>query len=216
LEYIPSLGINQTHQGIDVAATRGSPVQTPVHAVVNSVGYDATTGAGNFVVLGLDSGQTVHLYHLQDTVVKVGQDLSPGTLLGHVDSTGNSTGDHLHFEVQSAGKAIEPWTYFQEVVGNSAVTMSSTSSDPCAGVPWYSLPFCRIQHYGDSLGAAGNAVTGWGNVGAFASNALQPKYLWRVMFIGVGVSLIGIGVMIYFFDKEAAVVKVVAPMAAAA
>jgi hypothetical protein len=215
LEYIPSLGINQLHHGIDVGAKRGDPVQTPVHGVVQSVGYDAQTGAGNFIIEQLDSGETVHLYHLQDTLVKTGQDLSPGTLLGHVDSTGNSTGDHLHFEVQQAGGTpVDPWRWLSEIAphaGDIAASVSASASDPCAGKTGLDAAWCQLTQFPANV----VATSPWGQLGNVAAAAVTPRNLWRTLFVSIGVVLIGTGVVIYFFQEETSVVKVVAPIAAA-
>jgi murein DD-endopeptidase MepM/ murein hydrolase activator NlpD len=214
LEYIPSLGINQIHHGIDIGAKRGDPVQAPVHGVVDQVGYDAATGAGNFVVLKLDSGETVHLYHLQDTLVKMGQDISPGTILGHVDSTGNSTGDHLHFEVQQGGTAVDPWHWLSLpfTAANAASSQSQTSS----GCPPFS-PLNIPAWTGCMAGKAASNITNPLGLPVFVFTAInKPQNWWRVLFIGIGVALIGTGVVIYFFKEETQVVKVVAPLAAAA
>jgi murein DD-endopeptidase MepM/ murein hydrolase activator NlpD len=100
--------IFQPHSGIDIKMPIGTALYTPTHAVVEGVGTDQY--GNNFVKLKLDNGLEVLMLHLHDMSVKVGQDLTPGTLLGHSGNSGLSTGPHLHFEVDQGGKPIDPWS----------------------------------------------------------------------------------------------------------
>ncbi len=97
----PVSGASTWHKGIDIAADRGSPVVAPVPMEVIFAGQ--ATGYGN-AVYARDAGGNVHRFgHLDSIGVGMGADLSQGMQLGTVGSTGNSSGNHLHYEVRDAG-----------------------------------------------------------------------------------------------------------------
>jgi hypothetical protein len=203
LEFIPSLGIDATHQGIDVAGHRGDPVTLPAntHATVTGAGWDAF-GGGNFVQLLLDDGSQVELFHLQDVVVKAGQDLTGSNLLGHMDSTGASTGDHLHFQVNQGGKPVDPWNLLMQAAGAAATS--------AAGSQGGSLnPFDAFKNVNDFFGhliAPGHDPCSppQDEMGVFKviDGVTCPQNWWKVGISAVGVVLIGIGVAVYFFQQE--------------
>ncbi|MCD6130606.1 MAG: M23 family metallopeptidase, partial [Candidatus Hydrothermae bacterium] len=49
--------------------------------------------------------------HLNDIIVKSGQSVRKGDIIGHLGNTGKSTGPHLHYEIHSSGKPVDPMTY---------------------------------------------------------------------------------------------------------
>lgn len=101
-------GIGSTnHRGIDIAATAGTPVVSPISGEVIFAG--SAGGYGNQVQVRGDDGYTHTFSHLQGFSVKRGMTLQSGMQVGAVGTTGNSTGPHLHYEVRdAAGKAINP------------------------------------------------------------------------------------------------------------
>jgi murein DD-endopeptidase MepM/ murein hydrolase activator NlpD len=98
------------HPAIDLAGTLGSPVlATTSRQTVVFAGRRG--GYGNAVMTRDQYGRT-HLYaHLKSITSKVGQVLDQGEKLGHLGSTGRSTGPHVHYEVRSSkGQHINPVT----------------------------------------------------------------------------------------------------------
>lgn len=95
-----------THRGIDIAAPGGSPVVAPIDLRITGAGQRG--GYGN-VVYGVDgSGNEWRFAHLRGYNVAPGQVIPQGGTLGAVGSTGNSTGNHLHFEIRDrAGKVLK-------------------------------------------------------------------------------------------------------------
>jgi murein DD-endopeptidase MepM/ murein hydrolase activator NlpD len=91
------------HNGIDIAATPGTPVlaaATGRAIVVKVGGYNG--GYGNLVIISHEKGvQTVYA-HLKEVYLSQGQAVSQGQVIGEVGNTGRSTGPHLHFEVRGA------------------------------------------------------------------------------------------------------------------
>jgi hypothetical protein len=80
-----------------------------------------TEDYGNFVQI--DHGSTIStLYaHLDEVIVYEGQFVEEGELIGYSDSTGNSTGDHLHFEIRVNNKVVNPNTFDYSFTGKGGV-----------------------------------------------------------------------------------------------
>lgn len=108
-------GIGSTnHGGIDIRATAGTPVVSPVAGTVIFSGQRG--GYGNFVSVRGTDGYVHNFAHLQGYNVQAGAPIQAGQQLGRVGSTGNSTGPHLHYEVvDSRGRKINP----QGILGNA-------------------------------------------------------------------------------------------------
>ncbi len=98
------------HSGIDIAADYGDSVGAAAAGQVVDAGW-SSLGYGNLVVL--DHGGSVETWygHLNVILVKVGQRVRAGELIGRVGSTGFSTGPHLHFEVRQDGQIRNPMLY---------------------------------------------------------------------------------------------------------
>lgn len=94
------------HSGIDLAAAAGAPVVATAAGVANVI--VAATGFGLHVVIDHGGGLQSLYGHLSSVAVVEGQPVSGGQLIGAVGSTGNSTGPHLHFEIDRNGIAEDP------------------------------------------------------------------------------------------------------------
>jgi len=95
-----AIDFNRTDDlGDRVVASAGGTVVT-----VRNLG---DTSYGRYVVIDHGSGYTTYYAHLLDWTVSVGQSVSRGTTIGHVGSSGNSTGPHLHYEQRSGGTPIK-------------------------------------------------------------------------------------------------------------
>lgn len=99
------------HSGLDIPAPAGTPIYAAAPGVVST---KAHWSYGVCVKISVD-GQTVNVYgHMQSRAEGIadGVMVETGQLLGYVGSTGNSTGNHLHFEVDVGGRAVDPTPYF--------------------------------------------------------------------------------------------------------
>jgi murein DD-endopeptidase MepM/ murein hydrolase activator NlpD len=98
------------HSGLDL----GVPIGTPVHAAtdgkVKTVKYDPN-GYGNYAVIDRGDGLCTLYGHCTQVIVSVGQTVHQGDVIAYSGSTGNSTGPHLHFEVDVNGKSQDPRNY---------------------------------------------------------------------------------------------------------
>jgi len=95
------------HTGVDIPARAGTPVGAAGRGVVAFAGWN-DGGYGYLVVLRHRLGFESWYAHLSSIAVSVGQRVVGGSHIGHVGSTGRSTGPHLHFEVRHFGTPINP------------------------------------------------------------------------------------------------------------
>jgi murein DD-endopeptidase MepM/ murein hydrolase activator NlpD len=102
--YGPRYG--RMHRGIDVAAPIGTPVRAVHDGKVAFAGWKG--GYGNTVDIAHDGGQTTRSAHQSDVLVAKGERVERGQVIGHVGTTGSSTGPHLHFEVSIGDRVLDP------------------------------------------------------------------------------------------------------------
>ncbi len=97
------------HKGMDMAADAGEPVYAIAAGEVIYAG-DGLRGYGNVVILRHDR-KTSSLYaHNSELKVKQGDQVTQGTLIALLGSTGHSTGPHVHFEIRDGDTAVNPRT----------------------------------------------------------------------------------------------------------
>lgn len=98
------------HPGVDLRAPRGTKILAMAEGTVIEV-EKMTVGYGHFVRIA-HNGTTSSLYaHLDKVSVIAGQKVERGQMLGTVGMTGWTTGPHLHFEVHTGNKAVNPMSY---------------------------------------------------------------------------------------------------------
>ena len=103
-------GIGSTnHKGIDIAAPRGTPVYAADGGTVTYSGW--MSGYGYTIRIDHGNGYVTYYAHNSSLVAKVGQHVYKGQQIAKVGSTGNSTGNHCHFEVRYNGVAKNPLNY---------------------------------------------------------------------------------------------------------
>ena len=102
----PFTGEPANHQGIDISTEKGDPVYATADGVVESASWNGDYG--NFIVIQHEFGLTTRYGHLNSYRVSPGDTVKRGDTIGYVGSTGRSTGAHLHYEILSDGKLINP------------------------------------------------------------------------------------------------------------
>ena len=105
----PLLGMMAFHSGMDFKATSGRSVVATANGTVTAADY--TGGYGNMVEVDHGNGLSTRYGHMSQILVKTGQHVKLGDVLGRVGSTGRSTGPHLHYEVRRNGNAVDPVTF---------------------------------------------------------------------------------------------------------
>lgn len=104
----PFTGVKQYHPGIDMALNQGSPIYAALSGKVVACGWSNVYG--NYVIIDHGNGYQSLYGHMYKKLCKLNQEVSTGTKIGLVGSTGYSTGPHLHFTVYKNGKVVDPLT----------------------------------------------------------------------------------------------------------
>jgi murein DD-endopeptidase MepM/ murein hydrolase activator NlpD len=97
------------HDGLDIGAAPQTPVKATAGGRVTSVGFDQKMG--NLVAIDHGYGIETQYGHLAKPLVKSGQKVKRGDIIGLVGSTGFSTGPHLHYMVKVHNRAVDPERY---------------------------------------------------------------------------------------------------------
>ncbi|RLC31784.1 MAG: M23 family peptidase, partial [Deltaproteobacteria bacterium] len=105
----PFTGLREFHHGLDIAARIGTPVMAPADGTVIFSGKKGTLG--NSIIIDHGNGIITRYGHLSKCMVKRGQTVKRGDLIGKVGNTGLSTGPHLHYEVRKHGVPVDPEKY---------------------------------------------------------------------------------------------------------
>ena len=101
---------DHTHKGIDIGASGGTPIVATATGTVTYAGWNSG-GYGNLVIIDHGNGVETYYGHCSKVYVKKGQTVEAGTKIAAVGSTGNSTGNHLHFEIRLNGAQVNPQKY---------------------------------------------------------------------------------------------------------
>ena len=108
----PRYGTWRKHEGVDLAAPKGTPVYATGNAVVKQARW--RTGYGNLVELNHGFGYKTRYGHLSKMYVKEGDSVTRGQVIGEVGNTGVSEGSHLHYEVRFRDNTVNPIHYFNK------------------------------------------------------------------------------------------------------
>lgn len=108
--YHPISGTYTFHSGVDLAAAGGTPIYASKSGTVTTAAY-AQYSWGNYVVINHGDGYSTLYAHMRYYAVSVGEYVNQGDVIGYVGTTGNSTGNHLHFNVYYNGALQNPFDY---------------------------------------------------------------------------------------------------------
>ena len=104
-------GRKDFHAGIDIGGPTGTSIVAAESGMVSYTGY--MRGYGNVIILSHNGGYSTVYAHNSVNLVKKGQYVNKGSIIGKVGRTGNATGSHLHFEVRLSGKPVNPLSYLK-------------------------------------------------------------------------------------------------------
>ena len=97
------------HKGIDIATDHGTPIAAADGGEVICAEYSGSYG--KLVQILHDNGDITYYAHCSSIAVTVGQRVARGEVISYVGSTGNSTGDHCHFEIRVNDEPQNPLNY---------------------------------------------------------------------------------------------------------
>ena len=97
---------NSGHRGTDIPAPEGTPILAAHSGTVIISGWN--NSYGNQVLLDNGAGLSTRYAHMTQTAVTAGEAVTAGQVIEYVGSTGDSTGNHLHFEVMQNGVRVNP------------------------------------------------------------------------------------------------------------
>lgn len=101
------------HTGIDIAASKGTPIKAVADGLViaSGKGLDGFSKYGRIVILDHGNGVRTIYAHNSKNNVRLGSCIRTGAVIGEVGNSGNATGPHLHFEIRIHGGTVNPILY---------------------------------------------------------------------------------------------------------
>ena len=107
LRYLELFNISTGHRAVDYAAAYGTPIRAVGDGTVTFAGW-SSAGYGYLTTVRHNATYSTNYGHQSKIIVKRGQRVKQGQVIGYVGSTGLSTGSHLHFEMVKNGVKINP------------------------------------------------------------------------------------------------------------
>ncbi len=115
----PIYKVKRMHWGIDFSAPRGTPVYATGNGVVKFAKHSyLKTGYGNQIEIDHKYGYVTKYAHLQEIVVRKGENIKRGQLIGYVGSSGGSTAPHVHYEIIKNSQKLNPIQYIIQDVSD--------------------------------------------------------------------------------------------------
>lgn len=106
------------HNGMDIPAPIGTPVVAADNGIVD-IAVKNHAKAGNYVVINHENGLKTRYLHMNKLLVRQGQMVKRGQVIGQVGNTGKSTGPHMHTEVLVNDKPVDPLPYYRTQKGGA-------------------------------------------------------------------------------------------------
>ncbi len=107
----PIYHVRKMHTGIDLTAKRGTPIYATGDGKVK-LAETKFGGYGKQVEIDHGFGYVTKYAHMNRYIVRTGQNVKRGEIIGYVGTTGTSTAPHLHYEVIYKGEKVDPIHYF--------------------------------------------------------------------------------------------------------
>lgn len=119
----PITGKQSWHNGLDLRA-KNEPAYSMMEGIVEKIGYDSRSG--NYVTLR-HGNYHVSYCHLSSIIVRKGESVYPGIIVGVTGNTGRSTGSHLHLTCKKDGKSFNPTILLNLIEKSFALSALSMS-----------------------------------------------------------------------------------------
>ena len=108
--YDPFTKNRKIHEGHDFSAKVGTEVCATANGVVKSSRFFGSFG--NYIEIDHGNGYTTTYGHLSKRLVRKGESIQRGDIIGKVGNTGRSTAPHLHYEIKYNNKKIDPSSFY--------------------------------------------------------------------------------------------------------
>jgi murein DD-endopeptidase MepM/ murein hydrolase activator NlpD len=105
----PFTGLNEFHSGLDIANKKGTEIIATANGKVSYTGKKLLIG--NLITIDHGHGIVTKFGHMNKILVKFGQNVKRGDVIGLMGNTGRSTGPHVHYEVRINGAPVNPAKY---------------------------------------------------------------------------------------------------------
>lgn len=185
------------HPGIDLAIAAGTPIYAVESGTIKSVGGDPTGFGNDYPVETLSDGTTLTYGHASKSYVAPGAKVTAGQIIALVGSEGDSTGAHLHFQVNSPSGALEDPLAWLQAQGAGTVTKTGFTA---ASGQQFSATLASDTFPGGSLDPLNWPGEAASSVGNYISGGIQSLLggLFFLMIKGAAVvtggALIVIGI----------------------
>jgi murein DD-endopeptidase MepM/ murein hydrolase activator NlpD len=130
----------ELHKGTDLKAKRNTPVYATADGIVEWAAYHKRSGFGNLIILVHLYGFKTYFAHLKKIVVKSGQFVKKGDLIGYTGNSGLSNGPHLHYEIRFIQRPLNPYWFIKWTQQNYSQIFEKEKK-----VPWQSV-FEAMSH----------------------------------------------------------------------
>lgn len=152
-------GKNQ-HKGIDLAAGGHQLIYASMNGVAYHVKDGIARGFGPYGVIVKSGTDEIEFAHMQARYVEDGQSVSPGTPIGLMGNEGNSTGQHLHLQVNRNGyNPVNPLKYVTDSLWNGDASAVPTDSSSSSSASSSSLANDLLRTYTVQLGGTNKGAT---------------------------------------------------------
>ena len=130
----PTLDRKEFHRGSDMKAPMDTPIYATADAIAEWAAPHKSSGYGRLIILDHSFGFKTYYGHLNKIVVKSGQFIKRGDLIGYTGNSGMSNGPHLHYEVRFVQRALNPFWFLKWNVASYNSIFEQEKN-----VPWQSL-----------------------------------------------------------------------------
>ncbi len=130
----PTLDRKEFHRGSDLKAPMDTPIYATADAITEWAAPHKASGYGKLIILDHSFGFKTYYGHLNKIVVKSGQFIKRGDLIGYTGNSGMSNGPHLHYEVRFVQRALNPFWFLKWNIASYNSIFEKEKN-----VPWQSL-----------------------------------------------------------------------------
>lgn len=130
----PTLERREYHRGIDLRAKMRTKILATADGVIEYAGNHKASGYGRLIILDNNYGFKTYFGHLNEILVKSGQYVKKGDVIGLSGNSGMSNGPHLHYEVRYTQRVLDPSWFIKWNVENYSEIFEQEKN-----VPWQSL-----------------------------------------------------------------------------